>query len=225
MHNPLITTSFLCGAVPQWKVLEEALQQGRASTLGVYNFCEFGLTCLLETATTPPAYNFIMRHPGMGPDATGIIHFGAAHGILPAVYGTLGEPTAHRELLSSEVLRAIGEAHNRTVEEVALQWNAQAGYAVTNRITSDYAPENEPDGQSYCTADCDAALAAMAQLSEWALTTDQISQIDALSFGAYPQAPTYYSSTGCNASFGVSEHPTASVCAEHGVGSPESSWC
>ena len=222
----LLKDSATCSVMQaQWAVLEEALAAGRAHALGVYNYCEFGLKCLLATATTPPAYNFLMRHVGMGPDATGIIAFGAARGIKTVTYGTLGEPTALTELLTSSVVRAIAEAHGRSVEEVALQWNAQAGFAISSRITADYAPDNEPHGTSYCTADCDAALTAMAQLGQWDLTAEEVAQLDALAFNAYPQSPEYYSSTGCPESFGVSDHPTASACSGHGAGSVESSWC
>ena len=44
----------------QWKVLEEALAAGQTRSLGVINFCEKALTCLLETAKVKPALNYYM---------------------------------------------------------------------------------------------------------------------------------------------------------------------
>ena len=205
----------------QWAVLEEMLAAGRARALGTYNYCEFSLSCLLANATTPPAVNYLMRHVGMGADATGIIAFGAAHGIRTAAYGTLGEPVALPELLSSPTLGEIADAHGRSVEEVALRWNFQAGFAISSRITADYAPDNAPP-HGFCTEDCGAAIAAMAQVDDWALTQAEVAQLDALRLEQYPQSPTYYSSTGCANSFGVSDHPTASACSSS---LPRSSWC
>jgi diketogulonate reductase-like aldo/keto reductase len=196
----------------QWGVLEAAMAHGRARALGTYNFCEASLRCILETATTPPAYNFIMRHVGMGPDKTGLIAFGKEHDIDTVAYGTLGEPVALPQLLESKKLHAIAKAHHRPVEEVALKWNVQSGFPISTRITADYAPDNEPDGRSYCTDDCRASLTALRQLDDWTLTKEHMATLNGLVFDHYPQSPTYYSSSMCNASFGVSEHRTVSAC-------------
>lgn len=44
----------------QWRVLEEALASGQTRSVGVINFCEKALTCLLETAKVKPALNYYM---------------------------------------------------------------------------------------------------------------------------------------------------------------------
>ena len=44
----------------QWNVLEEALAAGQTRSIGVINFCEKALTCLLETAKFKPALNYYM---------------------------------------------------------------------------------------------------------------------------------------------------------------------
>jgi len=198
----------------QWAVLEEYLAAGKAKELGVYNFCEAQLDCLLGNATHAPAYNFIMRHVGMGADATGLIAVNNQHGIQTVAYGNLGEPLALPELLTSPTLRQIADAHGRTVEEVALRWNAQSGFAITNRITADYAPDNLPNGSSFCLDPaCTPALEAMASVDEWSLTPEEMTTLDELSLDlTYPQSPTYYSTSACPDSFGVSEHPTRSSC-------------
>jgi len=113
----------------------------------------------------------------------------------------------------------IAAAHGRTAEEVALRWNLQAGYAITNRPTDDYAPDNaklKGMGQ-FCTNDCETAIVAMAQAYDWSLTEAEVAELDALSFTTYSQSPTYYSSAGCPESFGTTfgvphGHPTGSAC-------------
>ena len=44
----------------QWAVLEDALKTGKTRSIGVINFCEKALTCLLETAKVTPALNYYM---------------------------------------------------------------------------------------------------------------------------------------------------------------------
>ena len=131
-----------------------------------------------------------------------------------------GSTTALVELLTSKPLKQIAADHGRTVEEVALRWNVQSGFPVTTRVTADYAPNNTPNGTSHCTDDCSAAIGAMAEVDEWSLSADEMATLDDLRFTNYTQSPTYYSSAGCNASFGVSEHPVDSACVL-----AESAWC
>eukprot|EP00966_Prymnesium_polylepis_P134493 3108421-Prymnesium_polylepis.1 len=205
----------------QWAAAEGLLVRGLTRALGLYNYCEFGVSCILATAKTRPAVNIVLRHVGMGADAAGLAAFNAKHGIRTAAYGSLGEPVALSELLSDPTLVSIAAAHHRSVEEVALKWNMQAGFAVTNRPTADYAPSNKPFG-SACTAHCSAAIGAMAQAHDWELTSEEVSRLDALNFTSWSQSPTYYSSTGCANSFAAVDHPTASVCATR---KDASGWC
>ena len=44
----------------QWAVLEDALKSGKTRSIGVINFCEKALNCLLETAYVKPAVNYYM---------------------------------------------------------------------------------------------------------------------------------------------------------------------
>lgn len=44
----------------QWAVLEEALASGKTRSLGVINFCESALTCVLQTSKVKPALNYYM---------------------------------------------------------------------------------------------------------------------------------------------------------------------
>ena len=44
----------------QWAILEEALSLGKTRSVGVINFCESALFCLLSTAKIKPALNYYM---------------------------------------------------------------------------------------------------------------------------------------------------------------------
>merc|ERR1712194_812330 len=124
----------------------------------------------------------------------------------------MGDPT----------LTEIATHHGRSVEEVALRWNLQAGYAISNRPSADYAPSNAPDGM-VCPdleGECSAALKGMATAFTWELTRAEIATLDELRFEQWSQSPSYYSSAGCANSFGAVEFPTNSSC-----GVVEAKWC
>jgi len=203
----------------QWSVLERLLSEGKTRAIGTYNYCRPSLECILETAETPPSLNYVMRHVGMGPDATDLIQYQESLGIRTVSYGTLGEPVALPELLTDPVLREIAEDHGRSVEEVALRWNVQAGYGVSSRPSADYNPEGMacPGGEE---GDCDVALMGMRAVFGWELNRRDVARLDGIKYEEYLQSPTYYSSTGCPDSFGVVEHPSESACR-----SMDPVWC
>ena len=102
----------------QWKVLEAALAAGQTRSIGVINFCESALKCVLKTAKVKPAVNYYMLHAGMGPEAGGLRAFCEKQNIRTFAYGAIGEPGPSAELLASSVLRRIGNAHQRSPVEV-----------------------------------------------------------------------------------------------------------
>ena len=65
----------------QWAVLEDALAAGKTRSIGVINYCEGSLKCLLETAKVKPALNYYMMHVGMGRDVHGLRSFCDEQGI------------------------------------------------------------------------------------------------------------------------------------------------
>jgi len=180
----------------QWKAMEGVLASGRARSIGVINYCEKSLECLLATATTPPAVNYIMQHVGMGSDALGLRAYGEKRGIRTFAYGALGEPGPEPELLASATLQSIGEQHRRTIDEVALRWVLQGGCAVSVRPTSDFGL-----GRSECAEDgaCATGLRARAQAFDWSLTAAEMAQLNGLRSPA--GNPTLFSSMGCPDSY------------------------
>ena len=138
----------------------------------------------------------IMQHIGMGPDALGLRAFGESRGIKTFAYGALGEPGPSSELLTSRVLRKIGAAHGRSVEEVALRWGLQSGCAVSIRPTVDFGL-----GRSACADGdaCPAGLKVRAAAYDWQLSPSEMAELNELR--SPPGNPTLFSTTFCPDSF------------------------
>jgi len=180
----------------QWSVLEEALASGKARSIGVINYCEKALSCLLETASVTPTVNYFMLHAGMGPNAHGLRSFGEQRGIKTFAYGPLGEPGPAEELLQSPLLRRIGDAHNRSPAQVALRWVAQTGAALSVRPTAAFGL-----GKSVCEGpECRMGLVERVQTFDWKLAPQEMSEIDAMT--SPDGNPTLFSSPGCKGCFG-----------------------
>lgn len=177
----------------QWAVLEEALAAGKTRALGTVNYCEKQLDCLLESAKVKPAVNYYMFHVGMGPDAHGLRSYGEKSGVRTFGYGALGEPGPSPLILSSPVLEKIGAAHGRSPAEVAVRWAIQSGVAMSVRPTSDFRM-----GASACREEdsaCADGLRERAAVFGWALSQEEMAEIDALD---RPDGIPAIFSTACN---------------------------
>eukprot|EP00931_Biecheleriopsis_adriatica_P088240 TRINITY_DN62602_c0_g1_i1.p1 TRINITY_DN62602_c0_g1~~TRINITY_DN62602_c0_g1_i1.p1 ORF type:complete len:211 (-),score=24.64 TRINITY_DN62602_c0_g1_i1:127-720(-) len=180
----------------QWAVLEEALASGKTNRIGVINYCESALSCLLKTSKITPAVNYFMLHAGMGSDAHGLRSFGESRGIKTFAYGALGEPGPYKELSESSVMRQIGQAHGCSVSQVALRWVIQSGAAVSVRPTAEFGL-----GTSRCDAtSCRSGLEERVQTFSWKLTPSEMTAISDLS--SPDGNPTLFSSQGCKGCYG-----------------------
>ena len=131
----------------------------------------------------------------MGPDAHGLRTFGESKGIRTFAYGAVGEPGPNEELLSSPILKRIGDAHKKSPEEVALRWVLQGGAAVSVRPTTAFGL-----GTSSCESPmCDAGIAARASSYNWSLTAKEMKELDSLT--SPDDNPTLFSSAGCPGAF------------------------
>lgn len=120
----------------QWRAMEDFLRSGKARAIGVSNFCQSHLECILETATVVPAVNQLMIHAGMGSDPRGTVSYHRAHGIQTLAYSPLGslnwtvpDPPIKTDnsLVTGNFTRGIGRAYNKTGAQVALRWLTQHG--------------------------------------------------------------------------------------------------
>jgi diketogulonate reductase-like aldo/keto reductase len=182
----------------QWRVLEDAQSAGVMDALGVVNYCEKQLDCLLKTARVKPCLDYYCLHPGMGSDAHGLRSYAAKRGIKTFAYGAIGEPGPSRALLEGEVLTRIAKAHNVSPAQVAVRWLLQNGNAVSARPTAEFGL-----GTSACRSDgsCASGLRDRAfAVMGFALTAAEMREIDAL---AAPDNVPCLFSKACNPDLGT----------------------
>jgi len=197
----------------QWKVMEEALSNGTTRSIGVVNYCEKSLNCLLKTAKVKPAVNYYYSHVGM--TATGVGYklkdYCDRKKIKTFAYGAFGEPGPSEELLNSTLLKNIGDAtknvynyrnhgeSSRTPEEICLRWLIQSGVPTSVRPTLEYGL-----GKSVCAStddgsNCDMGLKERAGVFDWSLTGEEMNKLTYILKS--DENPTIFSSTGCPDSF------------------------
>jgi len=192
-----------CAAMrAQWAVLEDARRAGKTRAIGVVNFCQSALECLLDgagngAAAVKPAVNYFMLHAGMGPDAHGLRTFGESRGVRTFAYGALGEPGPSAELLSSPAVRQAAAAHGgKSPEEVAMRWVLQSGAALSVRPSRNFGLAG-----SLCEAgvSCRTSISSRAKIFDWELTEMEMAALDALK--SPDGNPTLFSSSGCPGAF------------------------
>lgn len=133
----------------------------------------------------------------MGTDPRGLRSFGESRGIRTFAYGAAGEPGPNEELLSSPILKRIGEAHGgRKPEEVALRWVLQSGAGVSVRPTTDFGL-----GTSTCSEGekCEDGILARAGSFRWSLSANEMKELDNMT--SPNDNPTLFSSAGCPDAF------------------------
>uniref|UniRef100_A0A6U5FTD0 NADP-dependent oxidoreductase domain-containing protein n=1 Tax=Corethron hystrix TaxID=216773 RepID=A0A6U5FTD0_9STRA len=187
----------------QWRVMEDALESGLCRSIGVINYCEGSLKCLLETAKVTPAINYYMLHVGMGPTAHGLRTFTESKGIKTFAYGAVGEPGPNPELLQTNpTVQRIAKAHQKSPAEISLRWVTQSGAAVSVRPTTDFGlgvsscRDGAEDGGA-----CEAGLKARVNSFGWSLSQKEMKELDALT--SPDDNPTLFSSAGCPGAFGM----------------------
>ena len=158
----------------QWKVLEEALAAGKTRSVGIINYCPSGLETLMDTAQVVPALNYIMCHVGMGPDIQGLRTKNEKYGIRTFAYGQTGEPEPREALLNDPILKRIGEAHQKSTEEVALRWVLQNDMAASLRPSGNF---GRCEGQ-----ECQVGLSRQVSCLEWELSQDEMAELNAIKY-------------------------------------------
>lgn len=126
----------------EWRALEDFMKRGKARAIGVSNFCQSDLACILETATVVPAVNQVMFHVGMSPDPRGLVSYNDALGIQTMAYEPLGAMdyttwTRDISLITGDFTRNIGQLYGKSGAQVALRWVIQHGIPLATASSSE----------------------------------------------------------------------------------------
>lgn len=150
-----------------YRALEQLLADGKVRAIGVSNFMVEHLTRLLDETTVVPTVNQIEVHPYF--QQREVQAFGAEHGILTQAWSPIGGITSYRDSerrsFDEPVILAIGEQYGKSAAQVMLRWHIQEGRQVIPKSTK---PER---------------IAENIDVFDFALTDDELSQIDALETG------------------------------------------
>ena len=147
----------------QWRVLEDAQRDGVVGALGVVNYCEKQIDCLLKMARVKPAldyYCFASRHGPRCPCASGPTRPSEASKPLRTVRSA--SPGLAVQILEGDVLTRPGQKYGVSSAQVAVRWNLQNGNAVSARPTAEFGL-----GVSACRADGRAQAACGTAPSPW----------------------------------------------------------
>jgi len=105
--------------IETWRAMEEAVNQGRITFIGVSNFDEDHLWELLQYARIKPAINQVEIHPYLS--KTKLIKYCEVHRILVASYGTT-MPDGYRNLIHEPAVKKIAKDIRITQKQVLLKW-------------------------------------------------------------------------------------------------------
>eukprot|EP00930_Biecheleria_cincta_P004429 TRINITY_DN105342_c0_g1_i1.p1 TRINITY_DN105342_c0_g1~~TRINITY_DN105342_c0_g1_i1.p1 ORF type:complete len:339 (-),score=40.27 TRINITY_DN105342_c0_g1_i1:118-1095(-) len=145
----------------QWSVYEEFLEQGKVRAIGVSNFCQSCLNCLMASSRVVPAVNQIKYHVGMTADPESLVSFCKRHEIVPMAYSPLSG------VLDDPLVKQIAQRHNKTSGQVALKWIVNWGAVLTTKSNSSVHLAEDVDLFSW-----NLTAADMSQLDDYAHGTD-----------------------------------------------------
>ncbi len=153
--------------IDAYRALEQLLADGKVRAIGVSNFMVDHLTRLLDATSVVPAVNQIEVHPYF--QQREVQAFGANHGILTQAWSPIGGITSYRDSerrsFDEPVILGIGRQYGKSAAQVMLRWHIQEGRQVIPKSTK---PER---------------IAENADVFDFELTGDELTQIDALETG------------------------------------------
>jgi len=155
--------------------MQEFYYEGKATAIGVSNFCPSCFECLKD-ADTFPMVNQIQYHVGSGVNekAKDLIEYHKSHGVVTQGYSTLGNtPLGHHasaDILHGNLTSSIAKAHNVSTVQVALKWVVSHGIAAVTKSSNP------------------AHLASDVDLWSWDLTEADMAALDA---HRSPDSPSY----------------------------------
>lgn len=114
-----------------WRAMEDAYKEGKLKAIGVSNFYPNILTNFCETVEIKPMVNQVELHPFFAqPDALETMKY---YGVQPEAWAPLGG--GRYASFENETLKAIAEAHGKSIGQVMLRWNVQRGVVIIPKST------------------------------------------------------------------------------------------
>jgi 2,5-diketo-D-gluconate reductase A len=147
--------------VETWQSLLDARDEGLIRSVGVSNFLPEHLKRLGTETGELPAVNQVELHPYF--NQANLREWHAEHGVVTESWGPLGQRTG--ALFDEPALRAIAEAHEKTVPQVVLRWHLQHDCVVIPKSSN---PERMRDNFA---------------VFDFGLTDEEMARIDALDTG------------------------------------------
>ena len=109
-----------------WRAMEDACSEGKLKAIGVSNFYPHVLTNFCETVKVKPMVNQVELHPYFAQEKA--LETMAYYDVVPEAWAPLGG--GRYNPFENEMLKGIAAAHEKTVGQVILRWNAQRGVVV-----------------------------------------------------------------------------------------------
>ena len=114
-----------------WRAMEDAYKEGKLKAIGVSNFYPNILTNFCETVEIKPMVNQVELHPFFAqPEALETMKY---YGVQPEAWAPLGG--GRYAPFENETLKAIAEAHGKSIGQVMLRWNVQRGVVIIPKST------------------------------------------------------------------------------------------
>lgn len=139
-----------------WRALETLYRDGRVKAIGVSNFQVHHLEDLMKDAEIKPMINQVEFHPRLTQKE--VRAFCQEHGIRMEAWS----PLMQGELLDNPVLTDIAKKYGKSVAQIILRWDVQHGVVTIPKSTKEQ------------------RIIENAALFDFALTEDDMSQIDGL---------------------------------------------
>ncbi|MCL2410772.1 MAG: aldo/keto reductase [Treponema sp.] len=108
-----------------WKVMENAVNEGKVRSIGLSNFYEEKFSAIMEIATIPPAVLQVESNPFF--HQTVMREFIRPFGTVLNSWFPLGGQGNTHILFENEIIAEIAEAHGKTPAQVILRWHLQVG--------------------------------------------------------------------------------------------------
>ncbi len=146
----------------QWRAYQDFLSAGSARAIGVSNYCQSCLDCILSDPTTrvTPAVNQIQLHVGTGSDPEGLVSYCDSKGIVVQAYS----PLAAGGVVTDPLCKSVASAYpNKSSAQIGLRWVLQNSRRPTLVVKA-----SDP---KYLAEDLDVL--------SWNLTAEDVARLDA----------------------------------------------